>query len=119
MSENTRKAVVTTTQVQLALNNYTEVRSELSGNGRETLEFDKGGRGMKPFATYNGNDVVAQWDTKEQARDFYASWVAVAGEIVTMQADNKHASESDINKAISDGEKSVKATPKAASKTAA
>lgn len=84
----TRKAVVTTAQVQQAVNDYTQVVSEISGQDRVELDFDKGFRG-KGFAVYNGENVVTTFDTKEDALDFYADWVKVAKDVVVMIADRK------------------------------
>ena len=82
----TRKAVVTTAQVQAAVDQYRKVQAELGGVEVPALEFDKGSRGMKPFAVYNGNTPVREFDTKDEALSFYTTWVAVAGEVLTMQA---------------------------------
>lgn len=87
MSEATRKAVVTTAQVQAALNSYTTVLGELSGLPTETLEFDKGARG-KGFAVYNkAGDVVDTFETKEDAYVKFTNWVTVAEEVVKIQAE--------------------------------
>lgn len=87
MSDATRKAVVTTAQVQAALDNYMVTRGQLAGlKAPETQEFDKGARG-KGFATYDADgNVVTSWETKEAALGFYVAWVQVAGEVVTLQA---------------------------------
>jgi hypothetical protein len=93
MSENTRKAVITTAQVREALAEYLKIRLE-NGVAEATpgsLEFDKGMRG-KGFATYKGNDVVAQFETKEEAYSFYKTWSDVALEVLEMMA-NKPAPE--------------------------
>lgn len=84
----TRKAVVTTAQVQEAVNDYTLTVSEISGEERLSLDFDKGFRG-KGFAVYGGESVVATFETKEEALDFYGNWVKVAKDVVTMIADRK------------------------------
>jgi hypothetical protein len=89
MSENTRKAVVTTAQVQAALAEYLKIRKE-NGVDDGALEFDKGFRG-KGFATYKGNEVVASFETKEEAFLHYSKWVEVAKEILAMVEGNKTA----------------------------
>lgn len=97
MSDTTRKAVVTTAQVQAAVKEYTTAIAEISGQDRVEMDFDKGFRG-KGFATYDGETVVKTFDTKEQALDFYATWVKVAGEVVTLIAERK-AREAEAEKA--------------------
>ncbi len=86
MSETkTRKAVVTTAEVQNAVENYTATRASLTGQDVDKLEFDKGARG-KGFATYDASGtVVAVWETKEDALSFYGTWVKVATEVLSLQ----------------------------------
>lgn len=88
MTEKIRKAVVTTAEVQEALSEYLRVRAELSGTEQsEALEFDKGARG-KGFATYDSSGTaVKTWETKEEAREFYATWTRVASEVLSAIAD--------------------------------
>lgn len=89
MTTTDRKAVITTAQVQEALNGYTKVQSELSGLPVETLEFDKGARG-KGFAVYNkSGNVVDSFETKEVAYVKFTIWAKVAGEVIQIQADRK------------------------------
>lgn len=81
MSENTtRKAVVTTAQVQEALNSYKAVKAEI-GQNVSSWEFDKGARG-KGFAVYSGNDVVMPFDTKEDALNYFGRYAEVAREVI-------------------------------------
>lgn len=86
MSDATRKAVVTTAQVQAALASYLKVRADLAGlKAPEVQEFDKGHRG-KGFATYDAQGaVLSTWETKDAALAFYSSWVAVSAEVITLQ----------------------------------
>jgi hypothetical protein len=89
MSENGRKAVVTTLQVQNAINRYETVKAELSGTPAVGLVFDKGARG-KGFALYAPDDsVVNSFETKEEALLHFTRWVEVAEEVVTIQATAK------------------------------
>lgn len=109
MTTTDRKAVITTAQVQEALNGYTKVLSELSGLPAETLEFDKGARG-KGFAVYNkSGDVVDSFETKEDAYVKFTNWTTVAGDVVKIQADRK----------LRESEAAKKTTSKAAEKPAA
>jgi hypothetical protein len=87
MSENTRKAVVTTAQVQEALKNYNSVRANLAGlETPDAQEFDKGARG-KGFATYNADGSVDRpWETKDEALSFYSTWTQVANDVIKLQA---------------------------------
>lgn len=74
MSENTatRKAVVTTAQVQAAFANYVAALVKIGDNGSVDNEFDKGFRG-RGFAEYNiKGEVVRSFDTKEDALTFYS-----------------------------------------------
>src|SRR6478736_6586710 len=87
MSEATRKAVVTTAQVQEALNLYTQTLSSVSGLPVEGLEFDKGARG-KGFAVYNSKgDVVDTFETKEDAYVKFTNWHTVASQVLSLIAD--------------------------------
>jgi hypothetical protein len=84
MSETTaRKAVVTTAQVQEALNSYKAVTAELGNTHAQSWEFDKGARG-KGFAVYSGNDVAMTFDTKEDALNHFGTYVKVAREVIDM-----------------------------------
>jgi hypothetical protein len=84
MSETTaRKAVVTTAQVQEALNNYKTVTAELGNTHAQSWEFDKGARG-KGFAVYSDNDVVMPFETKEEALNHFGTYVKVAREVIDM-----------------------------------
>lgn len=117
MSEASRKAVVTTAQVQEALNSYTKALAELSGADLVTLEFDKGARG-KGFAVYNGTGaVVDSFETKEDAFVKFTNWVTIAGQVLTIQAERRarEAAESDPAKPTT----SRKATAKPAESEAA
>lgn len=88
-STSTRKAVVTTAQVQAAINRYETVKAELSGTPAVGLVFDKGARG-KGFALYDPKDVVVNtFETKEEALLHFTRWVEVAEEIVLLQATAK------------------------------
>lgn len=87
MSENTRKAVVTTAQVQEALSSYLTVRKEL-GFTVETLEFDKGFRG-KGFAVYSGETVVTSFETKEEAFTHYSRYAEIAAEVLAQIVKNQ------------------------------
>ncbi len=100
MSETkTRKAVVTTAEVQTAVNNYTATRATLTGKDAEVLEFDKGARG-KGFATYDAaGAVVANWETKEDALSFYGTWVKVATEVLSLQQTRKPETKKPAEKA--------------------
>lgn len=103
----TRKAVVTTAQVQAAIEEYRTVRSELSGAESVAVEFDKGNRGGKAFAVWNGNTMVQEFDTKDEALSFYQNWTFVAKEVVTLIAERK---------ALEVTESAVKAPRKVAAK---
>ncbi len=87
MTAAARKAVVTTAQVQEALNIYLSVRANLAGlETPDVQQFDKGFRG-KGFATYDAdNNVVSNWETKDEALSFYSTWRSVANEVVQLQA---------------------------------
>lgn len=81
MSENTRKAVITTAQVQEALKDYNDFRSQI---GLPVLgtEFDKGARG-KGFAVYSpSGEVTNSYETKEEAYVHFTRWVEVGNEIL-------------------------------------
>jgi hypothetical protein len=82
-----RKAVVTTAEVQAALDGYNNARATLAGlETPDAQEFDKGFRG-KGFATYNADGSVERsWETKDEALGFYSTWTEVAQEVVTLQA---------------------------------
>lgn len=70
MSENTRKAVVTTAEVVVAFDRY---KTALSVIGQDITEheFDKGFRG-RGFAQYDSNGgVVENFETKEAALTKY------------------------------------------------
>lgn len=70
MSENTRKAVVTTAEVVAAFDRYKTALSVI-GEDLSEHEFDKGFRG-RGFAQYDSNgDVVESFDTKEAALTKY------------------------------------------------
>jgi hypothetical protein len=85
MSDTTRKAVITTAQVQEALNEFTKTLATVSGKELETLEFDKGARG-KGFAVYNSKgEVVDTFETKEEAYLKYVNWVTVATQVLQLQ----------------------------------
>lgn len=89
MSDSTRKAVVTTLQVQAAINRYETVKAELSGLPAVGLTFDKGARG-KGFALYDPKDVVVNsFETKEEALLHFTRWVEVAEAVVLIQAERK------------------------------
>jgi hypothetical protein len=89
MSENARKAVITTAQVQTALDKASEVRATLTGKPVEALTFDKGARG-KGFAVYTANDtVVTSFETKEEAFIHYNRWAEVATEVLGLIETNK------------------------------
>lgn len=85
MSESTRKAVITTAQVQAALTEFTKTLSVISGQEVETLEFDKGSRG-KGFAVYaKDGSVKDTFETKEEAHVKYTNWVTVATQVLALQ----------------------------------
>lgn len=87
MSDATRKAVVTTAQVQAALTQYTQTLSSVSGLPVEGLEFDKGARG-KGFAVYNGQGaVVDTFETKEEAYVKFTNWHTVASQVLSLIAE--------------------------------
>lgn len=87
MSDATRKAVVTTAQVQESLNLYTQTLSSVSGLPVEGLEFDKGARG-KGFAVYNSKgDVVDSFETKEEAYVKFTNWHTVASQVTGLIAE--------------------------------
>lgn len=73
MSETTtRKAVVTTVQVQAAFANYVAALVKIGDSGSVDNEFDKGFRG-RGFAEYNAKgEVVRSFDTKEDALTYYS-----------------------------------------------
>lgn len=80
-AQSTRKAVVTTNDVQNAVNRYETVRQEISGVPAQGLLFDKGARG-KGFALYNPKDeVVETFGSKEEALNKFVTWVEVATEV--------------------------------------
>ncbi len=99
MSETkARKAVVTTAEVQNAVNNYTATRATLTGQDAESLEFDKGARG-KGFATYDASGaVVASWETQEDALSFYGTWVKGATEVLSLQQNRKPENNAQVKK---------------------
>lgn len=71
MSENTRKAVVTTAQVVEAFDRY-KTALQVIGTDITGHEFDKGFRG-RGFAQYDSNGgVVETFETKNDALDTYA-----------------------------------------------
>lgn len=85
MTDTNRKAVITTSQVQGAVNRYETVRETITGVPAEGLLFDKGNRG-KGFALYNSKDVAVEtFDTKEDAYVKFTNWVATATEVLTLQ----------------------------------
>lgn len=91
MSEatSTRKAVITTAQVQAAVDKYTETLSTISGETAVKMEFDKGARG-KGFAVYNkAGDVVDTFETKEDAYVKFTNWVTVATQVLSLQQNRK------------------------------
>lgn len=109
MAENTRKAVVTTAQVQEAFSRYQAahrvVGTDLSGH-----EFDKGARG-KGFAEYDGaGNVVRSFESKEDALTLYS--LTAEGMWLVINAANLegHATEQQINEAIENGEKEAART---------
>lgn len=70
MSENTRKAVVTTAQVQAAFDRY-KAAHKVIGTDLDGSEFDKGARG-KGFAEYDAQGAVSRsFDSKEDALTHY------------------------------------------------
>ena len=86
MSDATRKAVVTTAQVQEALNAFTKTLSTVSGQPESPMEFDKGNRG-KGFATYDkSGNAIEQYDTKEDAYVKFTNWVTVAEQVLSLIA---------------------------------
>lgn len=86
MSEATRKAVITTAQVQEALNAFTKTLSTVSGQPETRMEFDKGARG-KGFATYDpSGKVIESYDTKEDAYVKFTNWVTVAEQVLSLIA---------------------------------
>jgi hypothetical protein len=86
MSDSTRKAVITTAQVQEALNTFTKTLATVSGQKVEPLEFDKGARG-KGFAVYaEDGSVIDTFDTKEDAYVKYVNWVTVAEQVLSLIA---------------------------------
>ena len=114
MSEATRKAVVTTAQVQEALNLYTQTLSSVSGLPVEGLEFDKGARG-KGFAVYNSKgDVVDTFETKEDAYVKFTNWHTVASQVLSLIADRAQREQAE-----SDAAKAAKTARKPAEKLAA
>lgn len=81
MPENTRKAVITTVQVQEALNDMNALRSEI-GLPVDGTEFDKGNRG-KGFAVYTDKGVsVESFETKEEAYVKFSQFVEVGNIIL-------------------------------------
>jgi hypothetical protein len=86
---NTRKAVVTTAQVQSALTDYLTVRKEL-GFEDPTLEFDKGFRG-RGFAVYSGETAVLSFDTKEDAYTHFSRYAEIAAEVLAQVVKNQAA----------------------------
>lgn len=100
MSEATRKAVVTTEQVQAAVNRYETVKANISGLPAEGLLFDKGNRG-KGFALYNTKDEAVQtFETKEAAYVQFTNWSKVADEVVALIAERgiREQAEADAKK---------------------
>lgn len=78
MSETTRKAIITTDQVQAAVNGYETVMEKVTGKPAVGLLFDKGARG-KGFALYAPDDsVVETFDSKESAYIKFSTFVQVA-----------------------------------------
>ena len=73
MSETTtRKAVVTTAQVQEAFASYVLAHVRNGDDTKNSNEFDKGLRG-RGFAEYTGNGLVVRtFDTKEDALTYYS-----------------------------------------------
>lgn len=87
MSDTTRKAVVTTAQVQAALTEYVTMLGTISGQPVAALEFDKGFRG-RGFAVYTADgSVVDSFDTKEDAFVKYSNWVTTARQVTALIAD--------------------------------
>lgn len=82
MSDTTaRKAIITTAQVQTALDSMVALKSEITGETLPVLSFDKGARG-KGFAVYSTDDsVVHSFDSKEEAYNMFTVWVEVATEV--------------------------------------
>lgn len=86
MSDTARKAVITTAQVQEALNTFTRTLATVSGQEVETLEFDKGARG-KGFAVYaKDGSVRDSFETKEDAYVKYTNWTTVAEQVLALIA---------------------------------
>lgn len=113
MSENTRKAVITTAQVQTALNNAASIRAAVTGKPVEALTFDKGARG-KGFAVYSADDkVITTFDSKEEAFIHYNRWAEVATEVLALQQQRTESAKTEPAKAP------TKTATKAAEKTAA
>lgn len=72
MSENTRKAVVTTAQVRDAFASYASALVKVGQESVVDHEFDKGLRG-RGFAEYDGNgNIVQSFETKDDALNYYS-----------------------------------------------
>lgn len=81
MTDVTRKAVITTAQVQEALNNMNALKSEIGLPVLGTV-FDKGARG-KGFAVYTDKDAqVETFETKEAAYVNFSTFVEVGNTIL-------------------------------------
>ena len=94
MSDTTRKAVVTTAQVQEALSAFTKVLSEASGKPVEVIEFDKGARG-KGYATYRADgSVVETFTTKEDAYVKFHNFAEGARQVMDLIAAREVPTES-------------------------
>lgn len=86
MSDSTRKAVITTAQVQESLADFLKVLSEASGKPVETIEFDKGARG-KGFATYRADgSVVDTFETKEDAYVKFYNFAEAGRQVLSLVA---------------------------------
>jgi hypothetical protein len=94
MSENARKAVITTAQVQEAVSKFAQVLSEASGKPVGTVEFDKGHRG-KGYATYNSNgEVIETFETKEDAYVKFSNFAEAGRQVMDLIAAREVPAES-------------------------
>jgi hypothetical protein len=116
---DTRKAIVTTAQVQAELDTVNEINVKV-GLPVVGVEFDKGARG-KGFALYSKEGVAVQsFETKEAAYNLFATYVQVADTILTGSNVSlvTHAIEEQIEAAL-ETPAPVKTTRKAAEKVSA
>lgn len=114
MSESTRKAVITTAQVQGALDDMNTLKAEIGLPINGTV-FDKGARG-KGFAVYTADDrPVETFETKEAAYVKFSTFAEVGNTILGAS----HVKVVKPEPAKAEPAKATKATPKAAENAAA